>query len=111
MLSIAAMVSVQDVFVIPDGGSAGALAELERRKFTAEEGVRPIHPSIHPQLNSIAGPPHTVERLQRLHPTRLLRLMGQIPRPELPGAQPRGLHSWAAQKVHEPIRVDAPHEL
>lgn len=33
------MVSVQDVFVIPDGGSAGALAELERRKFTAEEGV------------------------------------------------------------------------
>ena len=28
----------QDVFIIPDG-SAGALAELERRKFTAEEGV------------------------------------------------------------------------
>ncbi|KAG8977854.1 hypothetical protein FRC05_000382 [Tulasnella sp. 425] len=38
MLTIAAMVSVQDVFVIPDGGSAGALAELERREFTAEEG-------------------------------------------------------------------------
>ncbi|KAG8977850.1 hypothetical protein FRC05_000378 [Tulasnella sp. 425] len=38
MLTIAAMVSVQDVFVIPEGGSAGALAELERRKFTAEEG-------------------------------------------------------------------------
>ena len=32
------MAAVQDVFVIPDG-SAGALAELERRKFTAEEGV------------------------------------------------------------------------
>ena len=32
------MVSVQDVFVIPDGAQ-GALAELERRKFTAEEGV------------------------------------------------------------------------
>ena len=31
----------QDVFVIPDG-AAGALAELERRKFTAEEGVRVI---------------------------------------------------------------------
>ena len=30
---------LQDVFIIPDGG-AGALAELERRKFTAEEGVR-----------------------------------------------------------------------
>ncbi|KAH8117149.1 P-loop containing nucleoside triphosphate hydrolase protein [Phellopilus nigrolimitatus] len=37
MLTIAAMTSVQDVFVIPEG-SAGALAELERRKFTAEEG-------------------------------------------------------------------------
>ncbi|CCO28847.1 ATP-dependent RNA helicase DDX35 [Rhizoctonia solani AG-1 IB] len=31
------MTSVQDVFVIPEG-AAGALAELERRKFTAEEG-------------------------------------------------------------------------
>lgn len=39
------MVSVQDVFVILEGGSAGALAELERRKFTAEEGVSGLcHP-------------------------------------------------------------------
>ncbi|KAF8185064.1 pre-mRNA splicing factor [Mycena galopus ATCC 62051] len=37
ILTIAAMTSVQDVFVIPDG-APGALAELERRKFTAEEG-------------------------------------------------------------------------
>ncbi|PSR75131.1 hypothetical protein PHLCEN_2v9316 [Hermanssonia centrifuga] len=37
MLTIAAMTAIQDVFVIPDG-AAGALAELERRKFTAEEG-------------------------------------------------------------------------
>ncbi|KIK63828.1 hypothetical protein GYMLUDRAFT_57473 [Collybiopsis luxurians FD-317 M1] len=37
ILTIAAMCSVQDVFVIPDGAQ-GALAELERRKFTAEEG-------------------------------------------------------------------------
>jgi len=37
ILTIAAMTSVQDVFVIPEG-AAGALAELERRKFTAEEG-------------------------------------------------------------------------
>ncbi|CAL1703850.1 unnamed protein product [Somion occarium] len=37
ILTIAAMTTVQDVFVIPDG-AAGALAELERRKFTAEEG-------------------------------------------------------------------------
>jgi len=28
----------QDVFIIP-AGAAGASAELERRKFTAEEGV------------------------------------------------------------------------
>ena len=31
-------VLMQDVFVIPDG-APGALAELERRKFTTEEGV------------------------------------------------------------------------
>ncbi|KAJ3501295.1 hypothetical protein NLJ89_g9401 [Agrocybe chaxingu] len=37
ILTIAAMTTVQDAFVIPDG-AAGALAELERRKFTAEEG-------------------------------------------------------------------------
>ncbi|KIJ47273.1 hypothetical protein M422DRAFT_164154 [Sphaerobolus stellatus SS14] len=37
ILTIAAMVAVQDVFIIPDG-APGALAELERRKFTAEEG-------------------------------------------------------------------------
>ncbi|KAJ7702475.1 pre-mRNA splicing factor [Mycena rosella] len=37
ILTIAAMTSIQDVFVIPDGAQ-GALAELERRKFTAEEG-------------------------------------------------------------------------
>ncbi|EGN98808.1 hypothetical protein SERLA73DRAFT_54848 [Serpula lacrymans var. lacrymans S7.3] len=38
ILTIAAMTSVQDIFVIPDGGAQGAIAELERRKFTAEEG-------------------------------------------------------------------------
>ncbi|KAH7911444.1 P-loop containing nucleoside triphosphate hydrolase protein [Hygrophoropsis aurantiaca] len=37
ILTIAAMTSVQDVFVIPEG-APGAIAELERRKFTAEEG-------------------------------------------------------------------------
>ncbi|KAI9566552.1 P-loop containing nucleoside triphosphate hydrolase protein [Boletus coccyginus] len=37
ILTIAAMISVQNVFVVPDG-APGALAELERRKFTAEEG-------------------------------------------------------------------------
>lgn len=40
MLSIAAMLSVSNVFIIPDEGrsKAGAEAELERRKFIAEEG-------------------------------------------------------------------------
>ncbi|KAF5373103.1 hypothetical protein D9758_001733 [Tetrapyrgos nigripes] len=37
ILTIAAMTSIQDAFLIPDG-AAGAIAELERRKFTAEEG-------------------------------------------------------------------------
>ncbi|KAG8686482.1 hypothetical protein FRC09_014104, partial [Ceratobasidium sp. 395] len=37
ILTIAAMTAVQDAFIIPDG-APGALAELERRKFTAEEG-------------------------------------------------------------------------
>ncbi|KAI0928125.1 hypothetical protein AcW2_004237 [Taiwanofungus camphoratus] len=37
ILTIAAMTAIQDVFMIPEG-AAGALAELERRKFTAEEG-------------------------------------------------------------------------
>jgi len=37
ILTIIAMTAVQDVFVIP-AGAAGASAELERRKFTAEEG-------------------------------------------------------------------------
>ncbi|KAI0362815.1 P-loop containing nucleoside triphosphate hydrolase protein [Trametes cingulata] len=37
ILTIAAMTNIQDVFIIPEG-AAGALAELERRKFTAEEG-------------------------------------------------------------------------
>ncbi|KAI1790692.1 pre-mRNA splicing factor [Ganoderma leucocontextum] len=37
ILTIAAMTAVQDIFIIPEG-PAGAIAELERRKFTAEEG-------------------------------------------------------------------------
>ncbi len=37
ILSIAAMTSVQNVFVMAEG-AAGAMAEIERRKFTAEEG-------------------------------------------------------------------------
>jgi len=38
ILLLATHVSTQDVFTIPDG-TPEALAELERRKFTAEEGV------------------------------------------------------------------------
>lgn len=43
---------IQDVFVIPDG-APGALAELERRKFTAEEGVRVCHGRISCFLNAL----------------------------------------------------------
>lgn len=59
ILTIAAMTSVQvgrftvsleslsyfgqDIFVIPEG-APGALAELERRKFTAEEGASFSYP-------------------------------------------------------------------
>lgn len=32
------MTQVQSVFVMPEGGMRGAMAEVERRKFTAEEG-------------------------------------------------------------------------
>lgn len=38
ILTIAAMTSVQNVFVFGEG-AAGAMGEIERRKFTAEEGV------------------------------------------------------------------------
>ena len=68
VLTIAAMVSVQvvvhysctvlvliqyvqDVFIIPDG-AAGAMAELERRKFTAEEGVTILLPWLYASLTS-----------------------------------------------------------
>ncbi|KAJ9121567.1 hypothetical protein QFC22_002186 [Naganishia vaughanmartiniae] len=37
ILTIAAMTSVQNVFILGDG-AAGAMGEIERRKFTAEEG-------------------------------------------------------------------------
>lgn len=49
-LTIAAMTAVSDIFVIPYG-APGALAELERRKFTAEEGAslslvfKELHPA------------------------------------------------------------------
>ncbi|KAG8950903.1 hypothetical protein FRC00_007483 [Tulasnella sp. 408] len=76
MLTIAAMVSVQDVFVIPEGGSAGALAELERRKFTAEEGDhltllnggqqqqqrRPGQPAVPPPAVTTTSPPSSKRR-------------------------------------------------
>ncbi|BEJ12894.1 hypothetical protein CspHIS471_0300680 [Cutaneotrichosporon sp. HIS471] len=38
ILTIAAMTQVQSVFVIPQGGMRETMAEMERRKFTAEEG-------------------------------------------------------------------------
>lgn len=44
-MTIAAMTSVQNVFVFGEG-AAGALAEVERRKFTAEEGVRSLFRTV-----------------------------------------------------------------
>ncbi|CAD6584234.1 MAG: hypothetical protein TREMPRED_003776 [Tremellales sp. Tagirdzhanova-0007] len=38
ILTIAAMTQVQNVFIFADGGTKATMAELERRKFTAEEG-------------------------------------------------------------------------
>lgn len=40
-MTIAAMTSVQNVFVFGEG-AAGAMGEIERRKFTAEEGVSSV---------------------------------------------------------------------
>ena len=55
--------STQDVFMIPEG-TAGALAELERRKFTAEEGVRKLEKLYH----AFRGPPkaHVFPRITSL---------------------------------------------
>ncbi|WVW83262.1 hypothetical protein I302_105281 [Kwoniella bestiolae CBS 10118] len=38
VLTIAAMTSVQNVFNMSEGGTKGMMSEMERRKFTAEEG-------------------------------------------------------------------------
>lgn len=49
--------------MIPEG-TAGALAELERRKFTAEEGVRKLEKLYH----AFRGPPkaHVFPRITSL---------------------------------------------
>jgi ATP-dependent RNA helicase DDX35 len=50
------MTAVQDAFIIPEG-AAGALAELERRKFTAEEGVSGTCLSVYvASLHMFPGP-------------------------------------------------------
>lgn len=52
----------QDVFIIPEG-AAGALAELERRKFTAEEGVGHLNSFFESQddqpFSNFPGSSHT----------------------------------------------------
>jgi len=50
----------QDVFVIPDG-APGALAELERRKFTAEEGVCIAYSFVSLFTNTELGSPYSIE--------------------------------------------------
>ena len=55
--SLLADVSLQDVFLIPEG-APGALAELERRKFTAEEGVRHLEKFHYAPSNSYLSQDH-----------------------------------------------------
>ncbi|KAH9946422.1 P-loop containing nucleoside triphosphate hydrolase protein [Epithele typhae] len=76
ILTIAAMTTIQDVFVIPEG-APGALAELERRKFTAEEGIRTVV------------------------------VLVQIPRIVIPRNVTGSLYSSAVEKIHAKIRASA----
>ena len=98
------MTAVQDVFVIPDG-AAGALAELERRKFTAEEGVSipplPQEKKRPPtNQNPTSGPPNPPQRIQRLHTFPTLLLILPPTRTLLPSSLTRSLHPCATQEIH-----------
>lgn len=48
------MTSVQNAFIFADGGTKGMMADLERRKFTAEEGD---HLTL---LNGTSSPPRSL---------------------------------------------------
>jgi ATP-dependent RNA helicase DDX35 len=68
ILTIAAMTSVQNAFIQIDGGTKGMMADLERRKFTAEEGD---HLSL---LNGELGASDLADgSIQRIHPKRTKR--------------------------------------
>ncbi|KAF5387011.1 hypothetical protein D9615_001754 [Tricholomella constricta] len=85
ILTIAAMTAVQDVFIIPEG-APGALAELERRKFTAEEGD-------HLTLLNGACFGIRLEKAKRkeTQPTMLLHVMSDVK---------SSFHSVPAQKIY-----------
>lgn len=51
---------LQDVFVIPTG-AAGASAELERRKFTAEEGVCRVSSILQEDIYDVVGSSHSIK--------------------------------------------------
>jgi hypothetical protein len=51
---------IQDVFIIP-AGAAGASAELERRKFTAEEGVCLVISTLQEDDYDFVGSSHSVK--------------------------------------------------
>jgi hypothetical protein len=51
---------LQDVFIIPTG-AAGATAELERRKFTAEEGVCHVSLVLQEDDYDFVGSSHSIE--------------------------------------------------
>lgn len=111
--------SEQDVFVIPDG-APGALAELERRKFTAEEGVCHSSYSINTVLTQVQDHLTLLNgthldyvnftyidsrySLQRIHPLRQIILMVQIPRTLLPGNVTGDLNTSAAEEIHAALQ-------
>jgi hypothetical protein len=51
---------LQDVFIIP-AGAAGASAELERRKFTAEEGVCHVSLILQEDDYDFVGSSHSIK--------------------------------------------------
>ena len=53
IISVPSLIRWQNVFITPEGGMKATMAELERRKFTAEEGVSSIRVSIQRSSSSL----------------------------------------------------------
>lgn len=59
------------MFILGEG-AAGAMGEVERRKFTAEEGVSSPHSSVHPVLDQQKSPSGSLDVAQRSAFSRLV---------------------------------------